>query len=254
MWIDSHAHLDRIAEPDLTQVIHEAQKAGVARILFTATDLVSAGAVVRQCAAHSFLRGAAGISPFDVVSLPDGWEQSLRTMLSEQGMVGVGEIGLDASNPRYPSLDLQMPVFEKQLDIARELELPVIVHSRGAEKKTAEICAVHGITRAMFHCFTGPVDALEYILDRGYSISFSGIVTFNATLRDLVTRVPLDRLFIETDSPYLAPAPHRGKTNRPAWVAITGECVAAIKRIPPARLQRMIEENFNSLFGCKGYF
>lgn len=249
MWIDSHAHLDRISEPDLAALIDEAHAAGVSRILSTATDLVSAGKVIQQCAAFSSLCGAAGISPFDVVSLEEGWEQSLRTILSKQSMVGVGEIGLDTSNPRYPPLDLQMPVFEKQLDIARVLDLPVIVHSRGAEKKVAEICAARGITKAMFHCFTGPVDALHCILDCGYSISFSGIVTFSAALRELVTHVPLDRLFIETDSPYLAPAPHRGAANRPAWVAITGECVAATKKIPPEQLQESLAENYRRLFG-----
>lgn len=254
MWIDSHAHLDRIAEPDLAQLIAEAEAAGVSPILSTATDCGSAEVVARQCRAFPNIFGAAGISPFDSISLPEHWESKLRTILANNKMVGVGEIGLDASNPRYPTLELQMPVFEKQLDIARELDLPVIVHSRGAEKKVAEICAARGVTKALFHCFTGPVDALTYILDRGYSISFSGIVTFSAAVRDLVTHVPPDRLFIETDSPYLAPAPHRGEINRPAWVAITGECVAAVKKITPERLQQVIEENFNNLFGRKGYF
>jgi TatD DNase family protein len=249
MWIDSHAHLDRLPEADMAAVIAEAEAAGVSLILSTATDCASAETVARHCRAFPNLFGAAGISPFDSVSLPERWESRLRMILAEKKMAGVGEIGLDASNPRYPSLDLQAPVFEKQLDIARELDLPVIVHSRGAEKKVAEICAARGVTKALFHCFTGPVDALRYIIDQGYSISFSGIVTFSAAVRDLVTHVPLDRLFIETDSPYLAPAPHRGKTNRPAWVAITGECVAAVKKITPEQLQQSLAENFKRLFG-----
>ena len=204
MWIDSHAHLDRLPEADMAAVIAEAEAAGVSLILSTATDCASAETVARHCRAFPNLIGAAGISPFDSVSLPERWESRLRMIL--------------------------------------------------AEKKVAEICAARGVTKALFHCFTGPVDALRYIIDQGYSISFSGIVTFSAAVRDLVTPVPLDRLFIETDSPYLTPAPHRGKTNRPAWVAITGECVAAVKKITPAALQRVIEENFNNLFGRKGYF
>jgi TatD DNase family protein len=248
MWIDSHAHLDRIAEPDLARLIAEAEVAGVSPILSTATDFTSAEVVAQQCRAFPNLFGAAGISPFDSVSLPERWESRLRTILANNKMVGVGEIGLDTSNPRYPSLELQMPVFEKQLDIARELDLPIIVHSRGAEKKVAEICAARGVRKALFHCFTGPLDALHHILDSGYSISFSGIVTFSASVRDLVPHVPPERLFIETDSPYLAPAPHRGKTNRPAWVAITGEYVAAVKNIPPERLQESISDNFSRLF------
>jgi TatD DNase family protein len=254
MWIDSHAHLDRLPEADVAAFIAEAEAAGVSPILSTATDCASAEVVVQQCRAFPNLFGAAGISPFDSVSLPERWESRLRMILADKKMVGVGEIGLDASNPRYPSLGLQTPVFVKQLEIARELDLPVIVHSRGAEKKAAEICAARGVTKAMFHCFTGPVDALHYILDQGYSISISGIVTFSVAVQYLVTHVPLDRLFIETDSPYLAPVPHRGKTNRPAWVAITGECVAAVKKITPAALQQVIEENFDNLFGRKGYF
>lgn len=249
MWIDSHAHIDRLPEGDLAHLIGEAEGAGVGVILGMATDCASAETVVRLCGGFPNLYGAAGISPFDSVSVPDGWESRLRKVLAQKKIVGVGEIGLDTSNPLYPSIDIQMPVFERQLDIANDLDLPVMVHSRGVEKKVAELCLAHGVKKALFHCYTGPSDALEYVLKCGYSVSFSGIVTYSDHVRELARGVPPDRLFIETDSPYLAPVPHRGKVNRPAWVALVGECVASVKQVQAELLQQTIAENFRRLFG-----
>lgn len=251
MWIDCHAHLDRLSDPVLTGIVQEAEAAGVSRILSTATDIVSARAVVKQCAAFPTIFGAAGISPFDAPAANEDWETALRGILARERIVGIGEIGLDDSNPRYPSLKEQLPVFERQLALAVELDLPVILHSRGAEERIAEICRNRGVRKAMFHCYTGPRDTLRTILDNGYSVSFSGIVTFDGGVRELTTFVPLDRIFVETDCPYLAPVPHRGKPNRPAWVTITGECVAAAKQVSPERLQEAIAENFGRLFGAR---
>ncbi len=141
----------------------------------------------------------------------------------------------------------QLPVFIRQLDIARERDLPVILHSRGAESRVAALCREHRIRRAVFHCFTGDSASLAAILDGGYNVSFSGIVTFSPGLLGCVAGVPLDRLFIETDSPWLSPVPYRGRVNRPARVALTGKAIALARGIAPEKLQEAIARNFRGL-------
>ena len=247
-WIDLHAHLDRLTDPDLVALLDEARRANVTTILSTAIDLASAELVSRQCKTFPALLGAVGISPFDVTGLPDDWEQKLRAFFNHPRIIALGEIGLDDSNPKYPPLTSQLPVFEKQLEIAADLDLPVIVHSRGAEMRVADICHSLGIKKVVFHCFTGDPETLKKILDRGYYISFSGIVTFSKAVGDLVPIVPLDRIFIETDTPYLAPVPHRGKTNCPAWVRLVGEKVAGCKGVTKEVLQEAIAGNFDRIF------
>lgn len=248
MWIDCHAHLDRLPEKELAELLAEAAGAGVGVILSAATGLSSAAAVVRQCSSFRTIYGAVGISPFDTLSLPVDWEEQLKSHLDHEKIVAVGEIGLDRSNPKYPSLEHQLPVFERQIRIAQERGLPVVVHSRGAERMAAEICRSSGITRAVFHCFTGDREALRYVLESGFDVSFSGIITFSTAVAGLAVEVPLDRFFIETDSPYLAPVPYRGKTNRPAWVALVGDAAARSKGISSGQLQIAIEKNFQKVF------
>lgn len=251
LWIDAHAHLDSLSPEELAAQVGEAREAGVAAILATATDLVTSEKVVRQCGTCESLFGAVGISPFDARSLPDGWEPALRRLLACERIVAVGETGLDASNQKYPDVNIQLPAFERQLRLAAECGKAVVVHSRGAERQVAEQCRSHGMKRVLFHCYTGSADALETVLSYGFCVSFSGIVTFDASVRSLAGMVPLDRLFIETDSPYLSPAPYRGQTNRPARVSLVGEAVARCRRIDPTELQRAIAGNFTRLFGCR---
>jgi TatD DNase family protein len=247
-WIDIHAHLDALSPHELHQAINDATLANVTTILSTATELSSAGAVLEQCRTFPALYGALGISPFDARALPAGWEGILRNLLTHPRCIAVGEIGIDGSNPRYPPLEEQLPFFEKQLTIAKELDLPAVIHSRGVEKNAAEICRSLGVRKALFHCFTGSVEALEAILEAGYCVSFSGIITFSEAVRNLVNIVPLDRLFVETDTPYLAPTPHRGKTNCPAWVALVGEEAAKCKGVTARELREAIAKNFERLF------
>jgi TatD DNase family protein len=248
MWIDCHAHLDRLPEQELDHTVSEAVAAGVTTILSTATDLSSSEIVLRQSNRFPEIYGALGISPFDTLSPPADWEQRLRSMLMNKRVIAAGEIGLDQSNPKYPALEIQLPVFEKQLQIAVECGKPAVVHSRGAERQVAEICRTVGIVRVLFHCFTGDRNTLDYILESGYFVSFSGIITFNPAVANLVAQVPLDRLFIETDTPYLAPIPHRGKPNRPAWAAIVGETAARCRQVSPEALQSAVALNFRQLF------
>jgi TatD DNase family protein len=170
-------------------------------------------------------------------------------MLQQKKVIAVGEIGIDNSNPAYPPLDKQLPVFEKQLHLAVQNNLPVIIHSRGIESQALELCIKHGVKKALFHCYTGNITALEKIVNAGFMISISGIVTFpKSNLHELLHAIPLDRIFIETDSPYLTPVPFRGKKNTPSMVRYVGEKIAGILNISPQLLQERLNENFKNLF------
>ncbi|NLG17451.1 MAG: TatD family hydrolase [Fibrobacter sp.] len=252
MWIDSHAHLFDLAENELPELIAEARRESVSTIISTATDLKNSETVISQCVSYDEILGAAGISPFDVQNQNSTWQDELRKLLNNPRMIAVGEIGIDNTNPTYPALEEQIPFFREQLIIAREIDKPAVIHSRGAEEMAVEICLELGVKKALFHCFTGDSRSLQKIIESGYSISFSGIVTFkNSPLDDIVKLVPDNRLFIETDAPYLAPVPFRGQNNRPAMVRYTGDKIAAIKGISSDDLQVILEDNFRRLFSVE---
>ncbi len=249
MWIDTHAHLYDFSDNDIQNLCDSTDSASVGAIVSTATDLKTSKSVIAHCVKHPVLYGAVGISPFDCEELPGGWDTILEQNLHEHKITGLGEIGLDTTNTRYPSFEKQLPVFEQQLDIAKRMDKPVIIHSRGFEKSTAEICRKNGCQKAVFHCFTGDFYAASVILDYGYYISFSGILTFKkAAIRQLLPKLPLDRVMLETDTPYLAPVPFRGKTNTPLYMQYIGNEAALLLRKSPDELQAQLKVNFNTLF------
>ncbi len=248
--IDIHAHLYDRSPEDLSALLDRANEAGVTCIVNAGTSLETTETVLAQSRNHSGLFAAAGISPFDTEDLPENWEARLSTFLKAEKVIAVGEIGLDAGNPRYPDLDLQVPVFLFQLETAKKLSIPAIVHSRGSEDKVIDHCREIGIEKVVFHCFTGSKDSLRRLLDSGYMVSFSGIVTFkNGGLEPLVLYAPTDRIFVETDSPYLSPVPFRGKINEPARVGIIAQRVADIKGVSLESLSKSLETNFRRYFG-----
>lgn len=249
MWIDTHAHLFDYETDSLKKVVQEACDASVEIILSTATDIPTSITVTGQCQSSDHIYGAVGISPFDVTSQNSDWLSSLNYLLCKPRIIALGEIGLDSTNPGYPPLNKQLPFFEAQLDLASKLDIPAVVHSRGSEKKVVEICRSIGIKRVLFHCFTGSFDDMQAIIDAGFYLSFSGIITFkNAEIRAVVPSVPIERVLIETDSPYLSPVPYRGKKNRPALLKYTAAELARLLDCENDKLQIQLEKNFNSLF------
>jgi TatD DNase family protein len=250
MWIDAHAHLYDLSGAELDGCIARSRAAGLAAIVNASTSIANAPTVIDQCAVDPLLWAVVGISPFDVLDLPRGWDSALAALLNRPGVIGIGEVGLDDSNPRYPPLDSQIPVFERFCAMAAATGLPLVMHSRGAEERVIAMCRDHGIRHAIFHCFTGDLAALGRILDNGWHVSFSGIVTFPGNeLSAAVRYTPADRLLIETDSPYLAPVPFRGRPNEPARVTLVGEAVARLKEIGPVDLAQQIGRTFQTIFG-----
>jgi len=256
--VDSHCHLaDDAFQKDLDEVITRAQAAGLTRALCilaaeNATEAARAGELVRAWPATRF---GIGVHPHQAGQF-SGREADVSTVVREAIKAvpearAVGEIGLDYHYDFAPK-DVQHAVFRRQIRLARELDLPIIIHTREAEDDTLAILREegNGQIRGVMHCFTGTRRLAEEALDLGMHISFAGIVTFpkGANVREIVPFVPADRLLCETDSPYLAPTPHRGKRNEPAWVVRVAEELAAVRGEQLEALRKQIAVNFDALF------
>jgi TatD DNase family protein len=250
MWIDTHAHLYDLDTDSYNACISEAADAGVYGMIDTATSLDNASIVAARACPEKRIFAAVGVSPFVAAELADGWRSKLEALLSLPGVIAAGETGLDGSNPCYPSMPLQEAAFKAHIEAAAKKNLPIVIHSRGAEKRAIDMCKSYRVTHAVFHCYTGSLPDLKHLLDCGWHVSFSGIITFkNNPLAELVDFAPLDRILIETDTPYLAPVPHRGQPNRPAWLPIIGTALAGQKKIPVEKAAEQIALNMHEVFG-----
>jgi len=258
MFVDSHAHIDgEEFDADRDEVVARARAAGVSAILNVGTGDPHGGNFERAAAVAEKYEGvyvAAGVHPHDARLYDDAAERHLLEVLHGSGrMVALGEIGLDYHYDNSPR-EAQRDVFMRQLRLAREEGLPVIIHSREADEETAEILerelAGSG-TRGVMHCFGGGPGLAEAALALGFYISFAGNVTFKKAeaLREVAAVVPLERLLVETDCPYLAPVPHRGRRNEPAYVVETARFLAELRRVSHEELGRATSENFARLFG-----
>jgi TatD DNase family protein len=236
MYIDSHCHLTdpRFAE-DAEAVLDRAAHAGVVALVSIASDTADARRALALAARRAGVFATVGVHPHQAAGGLDGGE--IREVAAAARCVALGEMGLDYHYDTAPR-EMQRQVFDAQLGLAAELGMPAVVHSRSADADTA--AAIRGAGRGVLgvlHCYTGGPDLLEAALDAGWYISFTGLATFrNFDGAELVRRVPADRLMIETDSPYLAPVPYRGRRNEPAYVVRVAEALAAIRGVPPVDL------------------
>jgi TatD DNase family protein len=253
--IDSHAHIQGAEfASDLHEVIGRAQTAGVEKIVVVggAGELSSNDAAVAVANSFTGLFATVGMHPHDAKDVSEQDFERLEHLAADSKVVAVGETGLDFYYDHSPH-DLQVKVFARFIHMARALELPLIVHDRDAHRDIAELLKSEGgeNLRGVIHCFTGDYPAAKEFLDLGFYISFSGIVTFkNAeALREVVRELPLDRMLVETDSPYLAPVPNRGKRNEPAFVLHVAETIASVKGLPLQEIAEVTSRNASDLFG-----
>ena len=248
-WTDTHAHLDKLPDPEAA--LDEARAAGVKRILTIGTERADWPEVVKLSRRFSHVFGALGMHPHNGADFNQESETFLRSKLSsESSLVAVGEIGLDYHYERSPRA-AQQDAFRRQLSLAEDCGLPVEIHTREAEKDTLSMLRpFRGRVRGLLHCFSGSYETAKAALDLGFNISFSGILTFkNAkALQEVCRKIPLDRLHIETDAPYLSPHPHRGKENRPARLILTAQKVAALHDITEEKLSLQLEKNTLDMF------
>jgi TatD DNase family protein len=230
-YIDNHCHLDPATA---SGVVAEARVAGVERLISVGTDLAHSEQMVAIAREHEGVWATAGVHPHDAKDGVAGLRDLVEAGVHEGLVVAIGECGLDYHYDHSPRPQ-QRDVFATQIGMAHECGLPLVIHSREAWDDTFAILDAEGTPpRTVFHCFTGGPDEASAALERGCLLSFSGIVTFpTATdLQAAARACPLDRLMVETDAPYLAPVPHRGRRNRPAWVVAVAEKVAVLQERP----------------------
>jgi TatD DNase family protein len=257
--IDTHCHLaDEVFEPDLDAVVDRARAAGVtsALCILAAGDQGEARRAGRLTGLWPEVGFAVGVHPHQAhqcAGQPGRAESWIGEGASHARMCAIGEIGLDYHYDFSPR-DVQRAIFAEQLAAARVRRLPVVIHTREADEDTFAILAADGAgIPGVFHCFTGTVDRARRALDLGFHLSLAGIVTFpKATdLHQVARFVPGDRLLLETDSPFLAPVPYRGKRNEPAWVAHVADRLAALRGTPRAAVIEQTTANALQLFGSQ---
>lgn len=249
--IDTHCHLDSF-DDEIPAVLARAREAGVARVISVGVDLESSASAVGFAQAYQNVFATVGIHPHDAALVDSEAIARLKDLAQAPEVVAVGEVGLDYYRMRAPK-DRQKEAFERQIEPAADLDLPLIIHCRDAYADMADILARIRPARTVLHCFSAGPDEAAIFLGLGCYISISGTVTFkNATaLQNAVGRLPMEKLLLETDAPYLAPQPHRGERNEPAYVRLTAAKVAEIKGLPIETVIKASTENADKLFGPK---
>ncbi|ADG80991.1 TatD family hydrolase [Thermincola potens] len=251
MLIDAHAHLDDSKyEQDRHEMLMRAKERGVTHIVNVGYDLPSSKRSIQLAEEYEFIFAAVGVHPHDVKEAPPDILDRLKDLVIHPKVVAIGEIGLDYYRDLSPR-ELQQERFRKQIELAIEVGLPIIVHDREAHGDTMAILKEYeGRVAGVLHCFSGSWDMARECINMGYYISFAGPVTFNNAnkLREVAAKVPLHRLLVETDAPYLTPEPHRGKRNESAYVYYVAERIAQLRNIPVEELAHAAAENTLRLF------
>lgn len=250
---DTHAHLaDSRFDKDRKKVIENAVREGVSGIVCVCSDFEEIDTFYKLLEEYDFIYGAAGVHPHDASS----YKRLLlkfHKVLEYDKIVALGEIGLDYYYENSPR-DIQKEVFKKQLSLAKKRGLPVIIHSREAMRDTLSILRNEEINQGVMHCFSGTEEDMEACLDMGLYISLAGPVTFPKALKlqKIARIVPLDKLLVETDSPYLAPDPVRGKRNEPSYVKYILQKIASVRGISPEEVARITSQNARRVFRLPG--
>ena len=250
--IDSHCHLDMNAyHGDIDEIINSADKRGVSRIITIGIDLSSSRKAVEIAEQYPGVYATVGIHPHSAGDASDDIYRELKKLAARPKVVGYGEIGLDYAK-RYAPKNIQLREFARQLELATDLHLPVVIHDRQAHEDTLMLLNQKGPFPAggVMHCFSGDVSFANQVLELGFYVSIPGIVTFkNAVeLQQVVREVPMERMLLETDGPFLAPAPWRGKTNRPDYLLYTAGKVAELKNISVDEVANQTMLNTEKLF------
>jgi TatD DNase family protein len=253
MLIDTHCHLYHTEfDADRTETIERARAAGVGAMVVIGYDLPSSQRAVALAAEEPALSATVGIHPHDARTLDDSALARLSVLAQHPKVVGLGEIGLDFYRNLSPRDD-QERAFRRQIELARELRLPIILHTRESESDVLEILEEVGTDglSGILHCFTAGPEVASRCFRLGFHVGLGGVLTFkNArALQETARELPLDRIVLETDSPYLAPHPHRGRRNEPAYVALVADRLAELHGRAPAEIAEITTANARALFG-----
>lgn len=253
LLFDTHAHIaEEEYEHDREEVLERARGAGLAYINNVGYNLESSRRAIALAESNDMVYATVGFHPHNAVEAGSGYLEELKLMAAHPRVVALGEIGLDYYRDLSPR-ELQKKVFREQLNLSRELGLPVIIHDREAHGELMDILRALGLGPAggVMHCYSGSWEMAKECMAMGFYISFAGPVTYQNANRakDVAARVPIDRLLLETDAPYLTPAPHRGKRNEPSYITFTAAEIAALRGIDVEELAKTCTENGRRLFG-----
>lgn len=259
MLTDTHAHLaSRQFSDDLPEIVRRAREAGVTRIICVGTTLEDSRRVLEIADTYDEVLATVGIHPCDADTVRDAtFVAELRSLAQHPKVVGIGEIGLDYYHKPPDGFSLedwkkhQAFVLERQMELAAEMGLNIVLHNRESfDDLVAQVLPWSGRLRGVFHCFTGTVDQALPLIDKGHLVSFTGIVTFKngQTIQECARAVPGDGFMLETDCPYLAPMPYRGKRNEPAYVRLTAEFLAGLRGTPLEELAERTEATVSQFF------
>lgn len=252
--IDTHTHLDfQQYDADRELVIERAKDAQVKALLCVGIDLPTSRQAIAIAEHHPNLFASVGVHPHDACTVTGENLEQLRELVQHPKVVALGEVGLDYYRKLSP-LDTQRRIFRVFLDWAKQTDLPLIIHTREADEDIITILRERARTgwRGVFHCFSGDQRMADKVLELGFLISFTGSITFqNSRSAEVVKHVPIEKLMVETDSPFMAPVPHRGKRNEPALVNYVAQKMAELKGLPYDEVARITSQNAIDLFGLQ---
>lgn len=252
MLFDTHAHYDdERFDGDREALLASMPEKNVGLIVNPGCDIPSSRVAVELAGKFDFVYAAVGIHPENCADFETEQIEKLRELAKEPKVVAIGEIGLDYYWAENPPKDLQQMVLRRQLLLAQELRLPVIIHDRDAHADTMAIVREFPQVRGVFHCFAGSTEMARELIGMGWMLSFNGAATFKNARKapEVIAAVPLEKLMIETDAPYLTPVPHRGERNDSSYVRFVAEKIAEIKGLSPEEVERVTWENGRRFFG-----
>lgn len=248
--IDTHSHINMIEGSSLDQLVQNANNSGVKKIIVPSAYLKDFDKVMQLVRKYENVYGLLGIHPSEVKDWDDSILDVIRELAKNKKIVGIGEIGLDYYWDKSFN-DLQKEVFIKQIKLANELKLPIDIHDREAHKDTFDLIQEYNRkSEVIMHCFSGSIEFMQECVKAGYYIALGGVVTFkNAKkMKEVALEVPLNRLLVETDAPYLTPMPHRGEENQPAFVKFVAEEIAKIRDVTFEEIAYATTENAERVF------
>lgn len=255
--IDSHCHLDsKVYNQQIEPLLAQAKAAGVHTVVTIGADMESSQKTVDYAAKHDMVYATVGIHPHAATTCSDHALARLRELAKMPKVVAIGEIGLDYYRDMSPR-PVQKRAFAQQLDLAVELRMPVVIHTREAFEDTLDIIKPYAkkLPGGVFHCFPGTADDAARVFDLGFVISVGGVITFpKSGMAQMVTQVPLDKVILETDAPYLTPVPYRGKTNVPAYVSFVADTLASLRGISKAEVIKVTDRTCRKLYRLEETF
>lgn len=247
---DSHAHYDSEEfDDDRNVVIDDLKKNGIVGVLNCGASIEGARNSVKLALKYDFFYAAVGIHPEYADKVDEGVIKELKTLAENPKVRAIGEIGLDYYYEENPPRDIQRKAFRRQMELARELKMPIVIHDRDAHGDTLEIMKEFPEVKGVVHCFSGSVEFAKECLKLGYYIGFTGVVTFKNAKKavEVAREIPLNRILVETDCPYMAPVPNRGKRNRSEYIEYIIEKIADIKSILPINVSEQTIQNAKDL-------